>query len=199
MTLALPQTLTAQRKPSGKTPLSGNPISVSHERAIVSAIKSRLKRSGEPTLTPFQPEATLRVLEGLLDPAPLPLARGGASGGPQARGQIPGFFRLLATRIDRLVLRYPPAQSHVGPKILGTVVGEPVAYPLAEAQLSDFQPLPTQFPAAPVSFGYARTLLYAHHVVEVMLLEPPEESGAPQASIGQDHGTNALKQRLDNG
>jgi hypothetical protein len=30
----------AQRKPSGKTPLTGNPISVSHERAMGSAIKT---------------------------------------------------------------------------------------------------------------------------------------------------------------
>src|SRR5215213_1650435 len=65
MTLALPQALTEERKPSGTTPQPlGNPISVSHERAMVSVIKSRLKRCGEPTPTPFNPKRLFASLKG---------------------------------------------------------------------------------------------------------------------------------------
>lgn len=64
MTLALPQATTEERKPSGKrTPPSGNPISVSHERAMVSAMSSRPRRRGQPTLTlasPKRPFASLK-------------------------------------------------------------------------------------------------------------------------------------------
>ena len=53
ITLARPQALTAARKPSGKRPLSGSPISVNQLKAMLNAIKSRLRRSGELTLTLF--------------------------------------------------------------------------------------------------------------------------------------------------
>ena len=60
---------------------------------------------------------------------------------------------------------------------------EAVAYPFREAQLSEPEPLLAQLPAMPRSFGYARALLDAHHVVEAVALEPgdgqPNEPGWP--------------------
>jgi hypothetical protein len=47
ITLDRPQALTEERKPSGKRPLSGSPISVNQLKAIVNAIKSRPRGAPE--------------------------------------------------------------------------------------------------------------------------------------------------------
>ena len=63
ITLARPQAATAERKPRGTTPPSGNPISVSHERATLSAISKRERRSGQPTGTRANPKRLLASLK----------------------------------------------------------------------------------------------------------------------------------------
>src|SRR3954471_16462361 len=63
ITLARPHALTVARKPPRRTPPSGSPINVSHERAIVSPINIRLKRSGQPTLTRASPKRLLASLK----------------------------------------------------------------------------------------------------------------------------------------
>ena len=42
-------------------------------------------------------------------------------------------------------------------------------------------------------------LAQTHHVVESVALKPRKEAGPAEASIGQDHRTNALRQRLNDG
>src|SRR4051812_33422469 len=63
VTLALPQALTAARKPSGRIPPLGSPISVNQLKAMVNAINSRLRRSAEPTLTLLNPKRLFASLK----------------------------------------------------------------------------------------------------------------------------------------
>lgn len=86
--LALPHRATAARQWRGITPPSGRAPSLpaSIDSAIVSATSRRESRSGQPPHPP-EPEAALRVLEGLLDPTPLPVPGGGVSGVVEAARQ----------------------------------------------------------------------------------------------------------------
>src|SRR5215210_2778286 len=86
ITLALPQATTVERKPSGTTPPSGNPISVSHERAMLNAISKRERRSGQPTRTRAKPK---RLLASLKDCSIHPLCQ-------YQEAALLAFFKLVA-------------------------------------------------------------------------------------------------------
>ncbi len=61
--LARPLWATAERQRRGMTPTSGSPIKESHAKAIVSAIKRRLRRSGQRTCTRDSPKRLLASLK----------------------------------------------------------------------------------------------------------------------------------------
>jgi hypothetical protein len=63
ITLDVPQATTAERKLSPTTPPSDNPISVSHEHAMLSAIRRRERRLGQPTRTRANPKRLLASLK----------------------------------------------------------------------------------------------------------------------------------------
>lgn len=88
ITLALPQATTEARNPPGRTPLPGSAIKVSHESAMVSAIKSRSKRSGDATLASLSPK---RLFESLKDCSIQPLCQ---------------YHEAATLAVERLVARY---------------------------------------------------------------------------------------------